>query len=76
MAKDNLELTRRGTLVHKRRAITGEGKRRRARTLEELRIDRSLTRFRTTVMVSTTQLVRIESLAPTLTRHHSSVTLP
>ncbi|QHN98832.1 uncharacterized protein DS421_13g392840 [Arachis hypogaea] len=74
MTEDDLEFTRRRTLMHERRCVVCEGKRLRARVLEEGGIHRRLASLRVVEMVPATQLVRVKSLAPTLASNHGAMT--
>lgn len=74
MAKYNLELLGRRALVYKGGVVMSESKGGRTRMLEEQRVKGRLTHLWAVIMVPTAQLVRAQSLAPTLTRHHGSVT--
>lgn len=74
MTKDNLKLTRGGTLVHEGGGVMSKCKGGRARVLEEGGVDRSLARVRVVEVVPATEFVRVKSLAPALASHHGSVT--
>ncbi|KAI3429095.1 uncharacterized protein J3R85_008741 [Psidium guajava] len=73
VAEDDLELARRGALVHQRRAVVRERERGGAGALEELRVARRPARVFAVVVVPAAQLVGPERLAPALARHHGAV---
>ena len=60
--------------MHERRCVVSERESRRTRVLEKRGIHRPLTRLRAVIMVPTTQLIGVKSLAPALTRDNGSVT--
>lgn len=74
MAEDDLEFTRRRTLVHKRGVIVGICKGGRASVLKEIRVARRLTRLWTVEMVPTAQLIRTQSLTPAFASHNRTMT--
>lgn len=73
MAEYDLELARRGALVHERGGVVGVRESGRAGVLEEQRERRRPARLRAVVVPSAAQLVVVEGLAPALARHHAPV---
>lgn len=74
MAKDNLKLTRRRTLVSQRRRIMSKSEGSRTRVLKISGINRRLTSLRVIEMIPTTKFIRVKSFTPTLTRNNRTIT--
>ncbi len=73
MTEDDLELTRRRTLMHKGGVIMGIGKSGRTGMFEELREGGSSTCLRTVVVVSATQFIGAKRLTSALAGDHLSI---
>lgn len=73
MAEDDLQLSRRRTLMHQRRRIVGKSEGGGTRVFEEIREVGSTTRGWAVVVVPAAKLVCPERLAAALARHDMAV---
>lgn len=73
VAEDDLELTWRRAVMHKRRRVVGVREAGGTSVLEERRVARSPASLRAVVVVPATQLVRTERLAAALAPHDVTV---